>query len=59
VDFKGTIPAVAGSKENGISSQGADEGETEGTTNKSGLNLEEDVGMGLECDGQQCYPKFF
>jgi hypothetical protein len=30
-------------------SQG-DNGETEGTTNKSGLNLEEE-GMGLECDG--------
>jgi len=35
----------------------SDEGETaEGTTNKS--NQEEDA-MGLECDGQQCYPKFF
>jgi hypothetical protein len=35
-----------------------DNDETEGTTtNKSGLN-EEDV-MSLECDGNQCYPKFF
>lgn len=58
MDFKGSIPAVVGAG-NGVSSQGADEGETEGTTNKSGLNLEEDIGMGLECDGQQCYPKFF
>ena len=41
--------------EGAAASQG-DEGETEGTTNKSGL--EEDA-MGLECDGQQCYPKFF
>jgi hypothetical protein len=34
----------------------ADEGETQGTSNKSGL---EDDAMGLECDGQNCYPKFF
>ena len=32
--------------------------ETEGTTtNKSGVN--EDGDMPLECDGNQCYPKFF
>lgn len=32
--------------------------ETEGTTtNKSGVGDED--GMGLECDGTQCYPKFF
>lgn len=30
--------------------------ETEGTTNKSGV-VEED--MALECDGKNCYPKFF
>ena len=34
-----------------------DNDETEGTTNKSGVN-DEDL-MGLECDGNQCYPKFF
>lgn len=63
IEFKG-IPPVAGlamkgqdSMPNGVSTQGADEGETEGTTNKSGL--EDEVGMGLECDGQMCYPKFF
>ena len=39
-------------------SQGGDEGETEGTTNKSNLD-EGDPAMGLECDGQNCYPKFF
>jgi len=50
VEFKG-IPAVEG---NGS----ADNDETEGTTtNKSALN-DEDT-MGLECDGNQCYPKFF
>ena len=32
--------------------------ETEGTaTNKSGANDLD--GMALECDGKQCYPKFF
>ena len=54
------MPAVAGnilaSTEPTAASQGGDEGETEGTTNKS--NLDEDA-MGLECDGQMCYPKFF
>lgn len=35
----------------------ADMDETEGTTtNKSGANDDE---MALECDGNQCYPKFF
>lgn len=49
VEFKG-IPQMESAENDG--------GETtEGTTNKSGLN-EEDV-MGLECDGNQCYPKFF
>jgi hypothetical protein len=47
-EFKG-IPAV-GSE--------LDADETEGTTtNKSGVN-DEDL-MGLECDGNNCYPKFF
>lgn len=31
--------------------------DTEGTTNKSGANDLD--GMTLECDGKQCYPKFF
>lgn len=53
VDFKGVPPVeLAG----GASL--ADEGETQGTSNKSGMNLEDDA-MGLECDGQNCYPKFF
>ena len=50
VEFKG-IPSVDGTNADN------DGGETEGTTNKSALN-EEDI-MGLECDGNQCYPKFF
>lgn len=32
--------------------------ETEGTTNKSIANDDDNV-MPLECDGNNCYPKFF
>ena len=43
-EFKGIPPPTDG----GAAASQGDEGDTEGTTNKSGL--EEDV-MGLECDG--------
>ena len=59
VDFKGIpLPLNATATLLDPSQGGGDEGETaEGTTNKS--NNVEDDGMGLECDGQNCYPKFF
>lgn len=51
VEFRG-IPAAEAQNNNN------DNDETEGTTtNKSGVN--DDEGMQLECDGNQCYPKFF
>ena len=58
-EFKG-IPSANENLEKGPQSKngsGIDNDETEGTTtNKSGLD---DDGMALECDGNQCYPKFF
>jgi hypothetical protein len=52
LDFKGIPPVDStGSADN-------DGGETEGTTNKSAINDEDLVG-GLECDGSNCYPKFY
>ena len=57
LDVKG-IPAPLNAVATILDPSGADEGETaEGTTNKSN-NVDEDA-MGLECDGQNCYPKFF
>jgi hypothetical protein len=53
VEFKG-VPAVV---DDDIGGGGREYDETEGTTtNKSGLD--EDA-MALECDGNNCYPKFF
>jgi hypothetical protein len=59
VEFK-NIPSVVDNKEKkgpiSKSGSGIDNEETEGTTtNKSGNEGD----MELECDGNQCYPKFF
>ena len=57
VEFKGISPAAGENNSDGLNGGGLDYDETEGTTtNKSGLDED---GMALECDGNNCYPKFF